>query len=194
MNKRIADQIAAAQNVTAAMAGDSNLAAALEAAAAACVESLRRGGKVLLAGNGGSAADAQHVAAELVGRFAAERAGLAAIALTTDSSILTAVGNDLGFENVFVRQIQALGRRGDAFIGYSTSGASPNILRAFEEARRQGMVCIGLTGNGGGPMRPLCDHLLEVPSSETPRIQEGHGVLGHVLCSLVETAMFEKTG
>jgi D-sedoheptulose 7-phosphate isomerase len=194
MNKRIADQIAAAQNVTAAMAGDSNLAAALEAAAAACVESLRRGGKVLLAGNGGSAADAQHVAAELVGRFAAERAGLAAIALTTDSSILTAVGNDLGFENVFVRQIQALGRRGDAFIGYSTSGASPNILRAFEEARRQGMVCIGLTGNGRGPMRPLCDHLLEVPSSETPRIQEGHAVLGHVLCSLVETAMFEKTG
>ena len=144
-----------------------------------------------MAGNGGSAADAQHIAGEFVSRFAFDRPGLAAIALTTDTSILTAIGNDYGYEKLFSRQVQALGSKGDIFIGYSTSGRSPNVLRAFEEARSKGIVCVGFTGNKGGPMIELCDFLLAVPSDETPKIQEGHLVLGHILCGLVERAMFE---
>lgn len=145
----------------------------------------------MLAGNGGSAADAQHIAGELVSRFAFDRPGLSAIALTTDSSIITSIGNDYGFEKLFARQVQAHGKTGDVFIGYSTSGKSPNILRAFEEARKQGLVCIGMTGNHGGPMQALCDYLLEVPSNDTPKIQEGHLVLGHILCGLMESAIFK---
>ena len=156
----------------------------------ACIDSLRRGGKILIAGNGGSAAQAQHMAAELMGRFAFDRPGLPAIALTTDTSVITAIGNDYGFEHIFSRQVQAHGNKGDVFIGFSTSGTSPNILTAFEEARACGLVCIGFTGNRGGPMRELCDYLLEVPSGETPRIQEGHLVLSHRLCELVESALF----
>jgi D-sedoheptulose 7-phosphate isomerase len=152
---------------------------------------LQQGGKILLAGNGGSAADAQHIAGEFVSRFAFDRPGLPAIALTTDTSIITAIGNDYGYEKLFARQVQANGNKGDVFIGYSTSGTSPNILRAFEEARKQGLVCIGLTGDRGGPMLELCDYLLEVPSNDTPKIQEGHLVLGHILCGLVENAIFK---
>jgi D-sedoheptulose 7-phosphate isomerase len=174
-----------------AMLADRPLLAGLEAAARTCVDSLKGGGKILLAGNGGSAADAQHIAGELVSRFAFDRPGLPAIALTTDTSILTAIGNDYGYERLFARQVQAHGRRGDVFIGYSTSGRSPNLLLAFDEARSLGLVCVGLTGSRGGPMRTLCDHLLEVPSADTPKIQEGHLVLGHILCGLVEKAMFE---
>ncbi len=125
-------------------------------------------------------------------RFAFDRPGLPAIALTTDSSILTAIGNDYGYEKLFARQVQAHGNKGDVFIGYSTSGKSPNILHAFEEARSLGLVCVGVTGNRGGPMRELCDYLLEVPSSDTPKIQEGHLVLGHILCGLVENAIFRS--
>ena len=194
MTMDIARELVESQRVIAAMAADSDLAAALELAAGACVQSLRNVGKILLAGNGGSAADAQHIAGEIVGRFAFDRRALPAIALTTNPSILTAVANDYGFEHVFARQIQSHGRAGDVFIGYSTSGTSPNILRAFEEARGLGLICIGMTGNRGGPMTKLCDHLLAVPSSETPRIQEGHAVLGHLLCALVEAALFEKPG
>jgi D-sedoheptulose 7-phosphate isomerase len=145
----------------------------------------------LLAGNGGSAADAQHIAGEFVSRFAFDRPGLPAIALTTDTSILTAIGNDYGYEKLFARQVQAHGQKGDVFIGYSTSGQSPNVLLALKEARLRGLICIGLTGNRGGPMRELCDYLLEVPSSDTPKIQEGHLVLGHILCGLVENAIFK---
>jgi D-sedoheptulose 7-phosphate isomerase len=144
-----------------------------------------------LAGNGGSAADAQHIAGEFVSRFAFDRPGLPAVALTTDSSILTAIGNDYGYEKLFARQVQALGQKGDVFIAYSTSGKSPNILLALEEARSRGLVCVGLTGNRGGPMGEICHHLLEVPSSDTPKIQEGHLVLGHILCGLVENAIFK---
>ena len=111
--------------------------------------------------------------------------------MTTDSSILTSIGNDYGFDKLFARQVQALGNKGDVFIGYSTSGKSPNILRAFEAARTRGLLTIGLTGNQGGAMRELCDYLLEVPSSDTPKIQEGHSVLGHILCGLVENAIFK---
>ena len=143
-----------------------------------------------MAGNGGSAADAQHIAGELVSRFAFDRPGLPAIALTTDTSILTAVGNDYGYEKLFSRQVQAHGRNGDVLIVYSTSGRSPNILHALDEARASGLICVGFTGNQGGPMLELCDYLLEVPSSETPKIQEGHLMLGHILCGLVENALF----
>lgn len=191
MKEYISAQIAEAKRVMSAMLANEVLLSTLEVAAGACIGCLQRGGKVLLAGNGGSAADAQHIAGELVSRFAFDRPGLPAIALTTDSSILTAIGNDYGYEKLFARQVQAHGSKGDVFIGYSTSGKSPNILRAFEEARSRGLVCIGLTGNRVGPMRELCDHLLEVPSGDTPKIQEGHLVLGHILCGLVENAIFK---
>jgi D-sedoheptulose 7-phosphate isomerase len=191
MKQTISAQIAESQRVMAAMLADDGLITTLEAATQACIGCLKNGGKILLAGNGGSAADAQHIAGEFVSRFAFDRPGLPAIALTTDSSILTAIGNDYGYEKLFTRQVQAHGNKGDIFIGYSTSGKSPNIIKAFEEARARGLICIGLTGNRGGPMRDLCDFVLEVPSSDTPKIQEGHAVLGHILCGLVESALFK---
>jgi D-sedoheptulose 7-phosphate isomerase len=191
MKHYISRQIADAQRVMAAMLTQAPLLDALEAAAQACIACIQNGGKLLLAGNGGSAADAQHIAGEFVSRFAFDRPGLPAMALTTDTSILTAIGNDYGYEKLFARQVQAHGQKGDVFIGYSTSGQSPNVLLAFKEARLRGLICIGLTGNRGGPMRELCDHSLEVPSSDTPKIQEGHLVLGHILCGLVERAIFK---
>ena len=191
MREYIVQQISEAQRVLTDMLASEELMAAAERAATTCIASLKNGGKVLFAGNGGSAADAQHMAGEFVSRFAFDRPGLPAIALTTDTSILTAIGNDYGYEKLFARQVQAHGRQGDVFIGYSTSGKSPNILRAFEEAHSRGVICIGLTGNRGGPMRELCDVLLEIPSSDTPKIQEGHLVLGHVICGLVENSLFK---
>lgn len=159
-------------------------------AAKACVDSLKSGGKILLAGNGGSAADAQHIAGELVSKFMIDRAGLSALALTTDTSILTAIGNDYGYVNLFSRQIQALGRSSDVFIAYSTSGNSPNILEALKVAGELGLVRIVMTGSRRGPICTLCDHLLEVQSTSTPRIQEGHLILGHLLCEMIEHAIF----
>ena len=191
MQEYVGKQITQAVQVMNAMSSDVRIAETLEAAAKACIKCLECGGKLLLAGNGGSAADAQHIAGEFISRFAFDRPGLPAVALTTDTSILTAIGNDYGYDKLFERQIQALGNKGDVFIGYSTSGKSPNILRAFEEARTQGLVCVGLTGNRGGSMFKLCDYLLEVPSADTPKIQEGHLVLGHILCGLVENAIFK---
>jgi D-sedoheptulose 7-phosphate isomerase len=190
MRRQIVDQIRDAQRIMGAMLDDASLLSKVEGAAKACIQCVRLGGKVLLAGNGGSAADAQHIAGEFVSRFAFDRPGMAAVALTTDTSILTAIGNDYGYEKIFTRQIHAIGRTGDVFIGYSTSGKSPNILDAFGAAREVGLTCIGFTGNRGGAMRDLCHHLLEVPSAETPKIQEGHLVLGHILCGLVEDDIF----
>jgi D-sedoheptulose 7-phosphate isomerase len=190
MQEAIAAQLTATQALMSAMLADGTLRATLATATQACIACLRQGGKILLAGNGGSAADAQHIAGEFVSRFAFDRPGLAAIALTTDSSILTAIGNDYGYERLFARQVQALARPGDVLFAYSTSGRSPNILKALEAARSVQVVTIGMTGNRGGPMLELCDHLLAVPSADTPKIQEGHGVLGHILCGLVEQAMF----
>lgn len=186
----IEKQIAEAQRVLQSILENAEIQATLEAAAVACIDCLRNGRKILLAGNGGSAADAQHIAGEFVSRFGFDRPGLSAIALTTDTSILTAIGNDYGYEQLFARQIQALGQIGDVFIAYSTSGRSPNILRALEEARAKKMICIGMTGNNGGPMQQMCDFILEVPSGETPKIQECHLVLGHTLCGLVENSLF----
>jgi len=155
-------------------------------AAGVIVQSLRQGGKVLVMGNGGSAADAQHLAAEFVGRFLRERQGLAAIALTTDSSILTAVGNDYGYDAVFSRQVEALAVQGDVVIGISTSGNSRNVIRALEKAKAIGCTTIGLTGGEGGALAGAVDYSLVVPVPETPRVQEGHILMIHILCDLVE--------
>jgi D-sedoheptulose 7-phosphate isomerase len=149
-------------------------------------DSLRRRGKLLLFGNGGSAADAQHIAAELIIRYKANRPAISAISLTTDSSALTACGNDLGFEALFERQIEGLGRAGDVAIGISTSGNSPNVLRGLSKARSMGLKSVGLTGGTGGQMRSVCDALMIVPSSVTARIQEMHITIGHVLCKALE--------
>jgi D-sedoheptulose 7-phosphate isomerase len=156
------------------------------------VSTLQNGGKVLIAGNGGSAADAQHFAAELVGRFLRERRALPAVALTTDSSILTAVANDYGFEQVFSRQIEALARPGDLFVGISTSGNSANICHAAAVAVDCGCRCLFLTGESGGRLAGLPGLCLQVPSTRTPHIQEGHGLLIHLLCDLVEQRLFPQ--
>lgn len=152
----------------------------------ACVQSLRNGGKLMLFGNGGSAADAQHLATELTVRYKADRAAIAALALTTDTSALTAIGNDLGFDKVFARQIAALGRAGDVAIGISTSGKSPNVLAALRQAREMGVVTVGFSGRTGGDLASVCDHLLIVPSDTTARIQEMHILLGQMLCGAIE--------
>ncbi len=190
MTDYIASQLAEASRIINAIRNDPALIGRISEASQQCVSTIRAGGKILFAGNGGSAADAQHMAGEFVSRFAFDRPGMAAIALTTDSSILTAIGNDYGYELIFRRQIQSLGRPGDVLVGYSTSGQSKNVLQAFKAARETGMICIGFTGNRGGPMSELCDYLLEVPSSDTPKIQEGHLVIGHILCGLVEREIF----
>ena len=152
----------------------------------ACAASIRGGGKLLFFGNGGSAADAQHLATELAVRYKADRAAIAALALTTDSSALTAAGNDLGFERIFARQIEALGRPGDVAIAISTSGKSPNVLAALRQAKAQGLVTAALSGKGGGGFAGLADHLLTVPSDTTARIQEMHITLGQMLCGALE--------
>jgi D-sedoheptulose 7-phosphate isomerase len=157
-------------------------------------QAIRSGGKLLLFGNGGSAADSQHIAAELVIRYHSNRPGIAAIALTTDTSALTAGANDLGFESVFGRQVEALGRAGDVAVGISTSGRSPNVLAGLRTARAQGLRTTGLSGGDGGDMPPLCDAVLVVPSRVTARIQEMHILLGHVLCKALEQRLGYTAG
>ncbi|TQR33662.1 phosphoheptose isomerase [Campylobacter sp. MIT 99-7217] len=156
------------------------------------VELYKKGGKILLAGNGGSAADAQHIAGELVSRFYFDRDGLASIALTTDTSILTAIGNDYGYERLFSRQLEANGVLGDMFIGISTSGNSKNILEALKSCKEKGILSVGLTGMSGGAMQGLCDYCIKVPSNETPRIQEAHILIGHIICAIIEESLFGK--
>lgn len=191
MRDYITEQIAETESVIKNMATDESMLSILAAAAAACITCLQNRGKILLMGNGGSAADAQHIAAEFVGRFAFDRPGLSAMALSTNTSVLTAIGNDYGYEQLFARQIRAHGKKGDVLIAYSTSGESANVLLALKEAQTLGLVCIGMGGGQKSSMVARCDHLLAVPSTETPKIQEGHAVLGHILCGLVERAMFE---
>lgn len=156
--------------------------------AQAMLDTLNRGGKILWMGNGGSAADSQHLAAEFVGRYKKERRGLASIALTTDSSILTSVGNDYGYDYVFARQIEALCTEKDLVVGISTSGNSPNVLRAIEAAKAIGAITVGWTGEGMGKLGTLCDLTLAAPSRVTARIQEAHILIGHILCELVDDA------
>jgi len=164
----------------------------IAAVSEALVAAFRRSNKVLLFGNGGSAADAQHIAAEFVGRFAFDRPALPALALSVNASCLTAIGNDYGFDQVFSRQIEALGRSGDAAIGISTSGNSPNVVQALSAARQAGMLTVGLTGCTGGKIKQIVDHCICVPSNETPRIQECHILIGHIISELVEEALFRE--
>lgn len=161
----------------------------LETASALAVETLRNGNKILLCGNGGSAADAQHIAAELTGRYKTERRGLPGIALTTDTSALTAIGNDYGYDRVFDRQVEALANKGDLLIGISTSGNSKNIINALKVAREMGCKTLGLSGRDGGAMNELCDINLVVPSDNTPRIQEMHILFGHTICQIIDNEL-----
>ncbi|WP_024868637.1 D-sedoheptulose-7-phosphate isomerase [Pseudoxanthomonas suwonensis] len=177
-----------------AMAADVALREQIAGAVSLCVAALRNGNKILFAGNGGSAADAQHWAGELVSRFYYDRPGLPAIALTTDTSILTAIGNDYGYDYTFARQVEALGQAGDVLVAISTSGRSKNILRALDAAEQKGVKVIGFTGAGGGDMAGRCEVCFQVPSKETPRIQEGHEFIGHLLCALIESEVFPRDG
>ena len=164
------------------------LEADIKKACETAVATLKAGGKILLCGNGGSAADAQHIATELTGRYKTERGALTGIALTTDTSALTAIGNDYGYEFVFSRQLEALGREGDLLIAISTSGNSGNVIKALELARKIGIKTIGLSGRTGGAMNELCELNLVVPSNDTPRIQEMHIMIGHIICQAIDDA------
>ncbi|EOH2515826.1 D-sedoheptulose 7-phosphate isomerase [Campylobacter jejuni] len=171
---------------------DKNLIALIKNASLEVIKAYKNGNKTLLAGNGGSAADAQHIAGEFVSRFYFDRPGIASIALTTDTSVLTAIGNDYGYENLFARQVQAQGVKGDVFIGISTSGNSKNILKALELCKQKEIISIGLSGASGGAMNELCDYCIKVPSTCTPRIQEAHILIGHIICAIVEEELFGK--
>lgn len=174
------------------MLQDETLIAAIHRAAAAWVNTLKADGKILFCGNGGSAADAQHIAAELSGRFYQDRDPLFAEALHVNTSYLTAVANDYSYDQVYSRLVKAKGRKGDVLVGISTSGNSGNIVQALQQAKSQGMITIGMTGENGGKMRELCDILLNVPSKDTPRIQECHILIGHIVCQLTEEELFQS--
>lgn len=186
MQEYIAQSLQVGIDLKAAVLADRQMTADLERVGRLMAEAVTDGRKVLLCGNGGSAADAQHIAAELVGRFMTNRRGLPSIALTTDTSILTAVSNDYGYDHVFERQVEALGGKGDLLIGISTSGNSPNVERALVKARQMGIVTIGLLGRDGGRCLDLCDYAFVVPHTESARIQEIHITLGHILCGIVD--------
>ena len=192
MNKFITQQIEDSYQVKQKILNDKALVLLIQEVAQKAVDTYKNGNKTLIAGNGGSAADAQHIAGEFVSRFYFDRPGLASLALTTDTSILTAVANDYGYERLFSRQIQANGSTGDMFIAISTSGNSANILEALKECKNKGIVTVGLAGETGGKMVELCDYCIKVPSSSTPRIQESHILIGHIICSVVEEALFGK--
>jgi len=183
-------QLAQSVSTMQAVLADDAIHATLVRAAELTADAMRSGGKLMVAGNGGSAADAQHLVAEFVVRLVADRPALRAIALTTDSSILTAASNDWDFDRIFSRQIEALGQTGDVFLGISTSGNSKNILAGLEAARKLGITTFGLTGKDGGSMLPLCDLAIVIPSSTTSNIQECHLALEHIFCMLVECCLF----
>ncbi len=188
----IVEYLARSRDVVERALGDQHLIETTLAVADRVCAALCAGHKVLLAGNGGSAGDAQHIAGELLSRFNYDRAPAAAIALTTDSSVLTAIGNDYGYDRIFERQVRGLGRPGDVLIAISTSGRSPNILNAIAAARAGGLVVIGFTGTGGGDMAARCDLCLVAPSDSTPLIQQLHITLGHIVCGLVEERLFPR--
>ncbi len=192
MNTRdiITDQIKNSISVKEAILADIALLKNIQDAAEMVTDAYRRGGKTLLAGNGGSAADAQHIAGEFVSRFYFDRPGIPSIALSTDTSILTAIGNDYGFDRLFERQVQAHAQVGDIFIGITTSGNSENIIRALMACKEKGIKSIILTGKNGGRVSDICDICLKVPSGETPRIQESHILIGHIICCIVEEELF----
>jgi len=190
MRNRIQDEIQKLSSLLEQIQKNSQLLMTVEKIVDQCAQALKQGKKILFAGNGGSAADSQHLAAELVSRLNYNRPGLAALALTTDTSVLTAIGNDTTFEHVFSRQIESLGQPGDIFIGISTSGKSPNILRALDTARAKHITTVGFTGMQAPLMAERCDWILHVPSAETQKIQECHIMFGHIIFALVEDVMF----
>ncbi len=186
----IEEQLRESSRVKAEM--EKTLSGSIREAHEVIVRALSHGGKILLCGNGGSAADCQHIAAELVGRFRLNRPALPAVALTTDTSILTAVANDWAFEQIFSRQVEALGEKGDVLMAFSTSGKSPNVVHAMMKAAEKGMCSIALTGNMPGPVSKLAQVWIRIPCDDVPRVQEGHITVGHILCDLVERRFFEK--
>ncbi len=192
INEYISNQVKKSIDVKQQLLGNSELMELIKEVALKCVEIYKHGNKTLIAGNGGSAADAQHIAGEFVSRFYFDRPGLASIALTTDTSIMTAIGNDYGYGKLFSRQVQANGIKGDMFIGISTSGNSANVLEALNECKEKGIITVGLTGEKGGGMAEICDYCIKVPSNETPRVQETHILIGHIICAVVEEAIFGK--
>lgn len=192
MSDLLRERLTEGVRVMDAVAHDAALHATLTAAADATAEALLAGRKIMVAGNGGSAADAQHLAAEFVCRLEDNRAAMSAMALTTDTSALTAISNDYGYERIFARQVEAHGQKGDVFIGISTSGNSPNVIRALEQCRAMGVTTIGLTGKTGGKMTPLCDYCLCIPSDITMYIQQAHLALEHIFTLLVERRYLER--
>lgn len=190
MKDLIQNSIRESISVKQAILGDAAFLQKIEQAAVMITHCYQNGGKVLFCGNGGSAADAQHIAAELSGRFYLDRPPLYAEALHVNSSFVTAVANDYGYEEVFARMVQAAGQKGDVLVAFSTSGNSPNILKAVVMAKEKGMLVLGFSGETGGKLAASCDVLLNVPSTDTPRIQESHILLGHIICQYVEAAMF----
>jgi D-sedoheptulose 7-phosphate isomerase len=183
---QIADSVATKQSIL----DNEPLLDLLVAVAQKCVEVYKNGKKILIAGNGGSAADAQHFAAELVGRYGFDRPSLPSLALTTDTSALTAIGNDYGYDYVFSRQLEGLGVAGDLFIGISTSGNSQNVLNAFESAKAKGITTVALVGRDGGKMGKIADYAIIIPSDKTPRIQESHLLVEHIICDIIEKEIF----
>lgn len=192
MNPRISESIAQSIAAKQAILSDNDFLARIEKAADMIINSLKDGGKIHFCGNGGSAADAQHLAAELSGRFYYDRPPLNAEALHCNTSYLTAVGNDYGYEHIFARLLRGTGHKGDVLIGISTSGNSKNIIEAYNVCKQMGITTISLTGATGGKMKDISDLLLNIPSNDTPRIQESHIMIGHIICELVESAMFPK--
>ena len=191
MQHRIVEHMRESAEVLSKMMADERLIAAVNGVAEACVAALRSGNKLLFMGNGGSAADSQHLAGEMVSRFAFDRPALPAFALTVDSSVMTAIGNDYGYEHLFARQVQGVARKGDVLFGFSTSGTSPNIINALEAAKKLGVVTVGMTGNRKARITQVVDHCVEIPSPSTPKIQEGHIIVGHIICGLIEESMFK---
>ena len=187
---RIKEAIQQSIDVKKQLLDDHQILETIEKVTDLCIASFKAGGKVLFCGNGGSAADAQHLAAELSGRFYFDRQPLDSEALHVNTSYLTAVANDYSFDEIFSRLVKAKGRTGDVLIGLSTSGNSPNVLKAFETARNLGMITVGLTGITGGKMVEISDYIIKIPSKDTPRIQESHILIGHIICELIESRMF----
>ncbi len=190
MKKYIKDQIKKSYETKQAIYENEDLLNKIEDVSKLCVELYKGSNKTILAGNGGSAADAQHIAAEMVGRYGFDRPSLPSLALTTDTSALTAIGNDYGYDKVFSRQLEGMGQSGDVFIGISTSGNSLNIINAFNSAKEKGIKTVALVGKDGGEMAKLADIALVVPSNSTPRIQESHILIGHILCDIIEKEIF----
>ncbi len=190
MQKAISKRILQSVSVLHTMAEDTDYLSSVEAIATKCTSAIKSGNKILFMGNGGSAADSQHLAAELVSRFEFDRPGLAAFALTTDTSALTAIGNDYGYNRLFARQIEAVGKEGDVVFGISTSGTSKNVIEGLITAREKGLITVGMTGDQREKITSIVDYCIEIPSSSTAKIQEGHIVSGHIICGLIERELF----